>query len=234
MTTQSSFALRRTKMHRRQRHLNAHGERASTWGGFIMRHRVFSFALLTLILCALIPVHAQTPEAAIEYFKEGVKKTDRGDYDGAIEDFNRAIALSSKLDSRKQAARNQANSFNGPGVLDASDALAENITVIDPFTANAYNNRGFARYQKGDWLGAIEDFNAALRIRPSLTIAYLNRAAAFRANGDSESAMKDLNKAVSLDKAFYQAYVNRGSLYHDLGHEKEALTDLNRAIELKN
>ena len=203
-------------------------------GGFIMRHRVFSFALLTLISFAFISSHAQTPDAAVENFKEGLKKSDRGDYDGAIEAFSRAIALSSRLDTRKQSLTSQASSFSGASVPTAADVVAENVKVIDPFTADAYNNRGFARYRKGDYLDAIEDFSAALRIRPALFIAYLNRAAALQAKGDSESAMKDLDKAVSIKKDFYQAYINRGSLFHDLGHDKEALSDLNHAIELKN
>src|SRR5690349_14890481 len=158
-----------------------------------MRHRVFSFALLTLILGGFISIQAQTPNAALDRYKDGLKKSDRQDFDGAIEDFSRAIVLSSRLSVRKEAARSSVNSFAG---VDDS----ENIHVIDPFTANAYNNRGYARYHKGDVMGAIEDFNAALRIRPGLVIAYLNRAAALQLNGDSAGAMKDLDKAVSLKK----------------------------------
>ena len=66
-----------------------------------MRHRVFSFVLLVLIACACIATQAQTPEAAVNYFKDGLKKSDQGDYDGAIEAFSRAIALSSRLDKGK-------------------------------------------------------------------------------------------------------------------------------------
>src|SRR6185369_6627681 len=138
-----------------------------------MRHRVFSFALLALILCAFISTQAQTPEAAVNYFKDGLKKTDQGDLDGAIEAFSRAIALSSRLDKGKQSsARNPASSFTGSSVPTAAEVLNDNVTVIDPFTADAYNNRGFARFRKGDFVGALEDFNAALRIRPALVIAY--------------------------------------------------------------
>ncbi|HEY3582667.1 MAG TPA: tetratricopeptide repeat protein, partial [Pyrinomonadaceae bacterium] len=198
-----------------------------------MRHRVFSFALLTLILCVFISTQAQTPEAAVNAFNEGLKKTERGDLDGAIEAFTRAIALSSRLDNRKQPSHTPASSFNGSSVPSPAEVVTDNVTVINPFTADAYNNRGFARFKKSDFVGAVEDFNSALRIRPGLVVAYLNRAAALQAKGDSESAIKDLNKAVALKKDFYQAYINRGSLFHDLGHDAEALADLNRAIELK-
>src|ERR1051326_7998185 len=114
-----------------------------------------------------------------------------------IEDFSRAIALSSRLSVRKESR--VASSFAGGDDVD-------DIRVIDPFTANAYNNRGYARYQKGDLLAAIEDFNSALRIRPTLLIAYLNRASALRASGRNEEAMKDLDKVISIKKDFYEAY----------------------------
>src|SRR5689334_493366 len=116
-----------------------------------MRHRVFSSFLLALIVCVCISSQAQTPEAALNYFKDGLKKSDQGDYDGAIEAFSRAIAISSRLDKGKHSSsRNSVSSFNGSSVPSAAEVLDENVTVIDPFTADAYNNRGFARYRKAD------------------------------------------------------------------------------------
>ena len=75
-----------------------------------MRHRVFSFALLTLILFVFISIQAQTPNAALDRFKDGLKKSDRQDFDGAIEEFTRAIALSSRLSVQKDEARASVNS----------------------------------------------------------------------------------------------------------------------------
>src|SRR6185295_11334765 len=185
------------------------------------------YAIILFALVSLLPVNAfsqtQTPEAALNLFKNAVKKSGSGDLDGAIEDYTRAITLSSSFAPRKKSG----NSFAG---TDSSEA----ITIVDPFTANAYTNRGLARYQKGDYAGAIEDLNKALQIRPGLAVAYLNRAAAFRATGDLAGALKDLDKAISLKKDFFQALNNRGSVHLDLGDNNAALSDLNSAIELNN
>src|SRR6185369_11927507 len=183
-----------------------------------MRRHVFSFAALAFVISTLVSPNAQaqtqTPEAAIDHFKTALKLSDRGEIDRAIEEYSKAIAISSRLDNpKKLVARNPVNSFTG--LDDAVELSTENIRVIDPFTSHAYNNRGLLRYQQGDNLGAIEDFNAAVRIRPSLAAAYLNRAAAYRANGDSQSALQDLDRAIKLKKDFFQAYNNRGSLHHD-------------------
>lgn len=198
-----------------------------------MRRSLFSFFVLALIVSSFSFVPAQTPDAAINLFKNAVKKTEKGELDAAIEDYSRAIVLSSQLQTRQPAARISGQSFASTDAVDVVDDSSD-IRVIDPFTANAYNNRGLLRYRKGDYSGALADYNNAIRIRPALAAAYVNRAAALVATGDKANALKDLDRAIVLKKDFFQAYSNRGSLNHDLGHDKEALADLNRAVELNN
>ena len=135
-----------------------------------MRRHVFSFAVLAFVLFSFVSTQAQTPDAAVNHFKNGLKLTERGEIDRAIEEYSEAIALSSRLDRRKkEAPRVSISSFNGPD--ETLDLSSQNIRVIDPFTAHAYNNRGLLRYQQQDYLGALEDYNAALRIKPNLAAA---------------------------------------------------------------
>src|SRR5688572_28808292 len=156
-----------------------------------------------------------------------MKKAGNGDLDGAIEDYTRAITLSSRLDSGKSSNRS-GNAFTG-----GADASSDNeVVVVDPFIANAYSNRGLARYQKGDLEGAMADLNQAIRIRPTLAVAYLNRAAVQRANRETMAAIKDLDRAIALDNDLFQAFSNSGSLRLDMGDSEGALVDLNRAIKL--
>jgi tetratricopeptide (TPR) repeat protein len=198
-----------------------------------MRRALFLFFVLALTFSCFNFVQAQTPDAAINHFRNAEKKTAKGDLDGAIEDYSRAIVLSSSLQTRQPAARISGHSFTSSDAVDVADESSD-IRVINPFTANAYNNRGLIRYRKGDYPGAMADYNDALRIRPGLAAAYVNRAAALAATGDKLNALRDLDRAIALKKDFFQAYSNRGSLNHDLGHDKEALADLNRAVELNN
>jgi tetratricopeptide (TPR) repeat protein len=149
-----------------------------------MRRYAILFALVSLLLPATVLSQTRTPEAALNLFDNALKKSNKGDLDGAIEDYTRAIRLSSHFETRKESDSRLGNSFAGPAT--------ETITVVDPFTANAYTNRGVARFKKGDNSGAIEDFTEAIRIRPGLDTPYLNRAAALRAEGNLEAALKDL------------------------------------------
>ena len=159
-----------------------------------MRRYAILLALVSLLLPATVFSQTNTPEAAVSHFKSALKKSGNGDLDGAIEDYTRAIRLSSHFNTSKTSDR-LGNSFTD----------SNTITVIDPFTANAYSNRGLIRFKKGDYTGAIEDYNQALEIRPGLANIYLNRAAAFRAQGNLQSAVKDLDRAIALKKDFFPA-----------------------------
>ncbi|HYV12766.1 MAG TPA: tetratricopeptide repeat protein, partial [Pyrinomonadaceae bacterium] len=192
-----------------------------------MRRYAIPFALLSLLLPITVFAQSRTPEAALNHFNDALKKSGNGDFDGAIEEYTRAIRLSSHFNTSKSSDSRLGNSLT-------DDYSAESVTIIDPFTANAYNNRGLARFRKNDFAGAVEDFDQALKIRPGVADIYLNRGASLRAKGDYEAAMKDLDRALALKKDFFEAYSNRGSLKLDLGDSAGALVDLNRSLEINN
>src|SRR4051812_40440690 len=180
-----------------------------------MRRYPVHFCLLTFIILVIVAIAAaQTPNAAVDHYRDGARKVSKGDLDGAIEDYSRAIAISSRFGSANAA----------------TNAETKDVRVIDPFTANAYINRGVVLYRKGNLQEALTDFNAAIRIRPGLAQAYLNRAATVRELGDLNRALLDLDKAISIDPKLFEAYNNRGTLRHDLGDLTGAEADFDRAI----
>ena len=189
-----------------------------------MRSRsILFFVLPILVYCSSI-LKAQTPDSAVKYYQSAFKKLDKGDFDGAIADYTRAIILSSHLAATKPG------NFNA-GSFDTRET--ESITVVDPFTANAYCNRGVARYWKHDYEGAIADFSQAIKIRPGLAQAYLNRAAAYHLAGNLTDALKDLDRAFAMAGGSFEGYVNRGSIKQSLGDLDGALADIQQALSIK-
>ncbi|PYS44309.1 MAG: hypothetical protein DMF71_04085, partial [Acidobacteria bacterium] len=110
-----------------------------------MRYRKLALTISVLVMPFVVG-HAQTPDSAKKYFQEGLKNFARGNLELVFEDYSRAIELSSRLGSSKPAATdllNTANPFDSAGPSDR-------ITVIDPFTAIAYTNRGGVRFTQHD------------------------------------------------------------------------------------
>lgn len=138
-----------------------------------MRYRRTVLALLILILFTSVAVQGQTPASATNYYQHGSNEFERGDLDGALEDYTRAIEISSRLFPAKRSQSRVLNSANAFG-----SAEADGITVIDPFTARAYTNRGIVLLRKGDVDRAISDFDQAIRINSGLAEAHLARGVA--------------------------------------------------------
>ncbi|MBN2351715.1 MAG: tetratricopeptide repeat protein [Spirochaetales bacterium] len=95
-----------------------------------------------------------------------------------------------------------------------------------------YTNRGYERYIRNDFQGAIEDFKKALTLDPDYAAAYNNMGTVYSAKGDLEQAVKEYDKAVQLDPRYAEAYNNRGKAYADMRDYKQAMKDFNKTIEL--
>jgi len=56
-----------------------------------MRYRQTVLVLFILIFLTGVTVQAQTPASADNYYQHGASKFERGDLDGALADYTRAI-----------------------------------------------------------------------------------------------------------------------------------------------
>lgn len=77
---------------------------------------------------------------------------------------------------------------------------ASNIFISrNPDDAIAYNERGYRRYKRGEYFGALTDFNKAIQINPNLADAYLNRRLVNEVLGNQKLSEQDLLKAIAID-----------------------------------
>src|SRR6266851_9100260 len=166
-----------------------------------MRYRRMVLRILILILFTSVAGHGQTPASATNYYQHGINNFERGDLDGALEDYTRAIEISSRLFPAKRSPSRTPSSANA-----FDSAAADRITFIDPFTARAYTNRGVVLLRKGDVDGAISDFDRAIEINSGLAEAYLDRGVARRTKGDLKGARADFDRALLINPRFSEAY----------------------------
>ena len=115
---------------------------------------------------------------------------------------------------------------------DAIAAYDEAVRLKRDF-AEAYNNRGIAKYALGRHEDAITDYNQAIRLKPDPAKAYINRGNVKYALGRHEDAITDYNQAIRLKPDLAKAYYNRDTVKAKLGRREDAITDYNQAIQLK-
>jgi tetratricopeptide (TPR) repeat protein len=104
---------------------------------------------------------------------------------------------------------------------------------LKPDYADAFNNRGIVRGDKGDVEGELQDYNEAIRLKPDFAFAFHNRGVARRAKGDVEGAMQDYSEAIRLKPDYANAFHSRGNARRAKGDVEGALQDYNGAIRLK-
>lgn len=100
-----------------------------------------------------------------------------------------------------------------------------------PNDANAYYNRGCAKFYLEDYRGQLQDYSKAIEINPDDAFAYYNRGQAKDNLGDYGGAIQDYNKVIEINPNNSSAYNNRGNAKSSLGDYSGAIRDYSKAIE---
>ncbi len=167
--------------------------------------------------------------AWVAYNNRGKTYAERGAYELAIQDYNRAIEL---RPGYAEPYNNRGNAFGNLGNHARSIPDFDKAIELKPAYAEAYNNRGVTRATLGDAPGAIRDLTQAIRLRADYVNAYYNRGNSYLMMGDPARAIEDFTKAIEMMPHFAPAYNNRGTAYGASGDIERALQDHTKAIEL--
>ncbi len=138
------------------------------------------------------------PSTADAYEIRADDKQTKGDLDGAIADYTKAIELKPDL---VEVYYNRGLAKQTKGDLDGAIADYTKAIELGPDLVSPYFNRGRAKQAKGDLSGAIADYTKAIELKPDqtdLATLYTNRSSAKRAIGDIDGANADQANAIHL------------------------------------
>jgi len=129
----------------------------------------------------------------------------RGNYEKALEDFNKVIELNP---NDPDAWYNRGLTYKHLGKLDAALRDYHRAISLKPDYAKAFNNRGTIYGRQARFQKAIEDFDQAIALAPEDAGAWFNRGLAWYSLGEYERAIPDLEKAIELNPDYLKAYKN--------------------------
>lgn len=171
----------------------------------------------------------QYPRLVIAYHYRGRAYYDKGQYDLAIADFNRALEL--KPDYAKgYNSRGKAYSkkkLSALAVADFNKAIEH-----DPGYGEAYVNRGAQYVLTGEYGPAREDLDRAAKLAPDIPEIYANRGKIYAETGAYAQAVEEFARALALNPSFHQVYSSRGEAYLKLKQYDAAIADYTRALSL--
>ncbi len=100
-------------------------------------------------------------------------------------------------------------------------------------SAETYLKWGYAKYRLDQYQAAIDDYDAAINLKPDYAAAYYFRGTVKRSLGQYKDAIEDYGTAIDLKNDFAFAYYFRGTIRGDLGEHFIAIQDYDKAIRFK-
>lgn len=156
------------------------------------------------------------------------KRATNGDLDGALGDFDEAIALNP---AKATAYFNRGFLFNSLGKFEAAiHDFSEAIELLPDYD-EAYFQRGNSYRQRGEFQRAVQDYSQAIRINPYCIKAYYKRADSRAELGDHPGALTDYNQVILRLPKDANAYCQRGMFLSQSGELEKAIEDFTSAIE---
>ena len=177
-----------------------------------------------------IAYEAPTTLSAKDYLYRGIDKQSKGDFNGALTDFTKAIEIDPNLydaSLNRGVAKDDLDNYYG-AIADFTTAIE-----IDPNYASAYYNRGLTKGNLENDYGAIADFTKAIEIDISFALAYYGRGIAKHNLDDYYGAIKDYRNAIRFNPNYANAYFARGKTKFILTDNKGAIADYTKGIEIE-
>ncbi|MEA2051895.1 MAG: tetratricopeptide repeat protein [Euryarchaeota archaeon] len=185
-----------------------------------------------------------------KYIDLGKAEYNRGNYDGALYLFNKAIALNPDNEYL----------YNDRGLCyvvlgDIDNAISDFSKAIELKSdfLEAYYNRGLAYFGGGKWRRALDneegnkaiaDFTKVIELDPEYVEAYNNRGLVYSEYihyyykpFDSEiidkynNALADFDKVLELDPTYMLAHAGKGNLYYRYGDFDNGTAEFDKALE---
>jgi uncharacterized caspase-like protein/cytochrome c-type biogenesis protein CcmH/NrfG len=130
------------------------------------------------------------------------------------------------------------SSVDEPPLAPAASDMAKQVEVYAQYSQRdasnggyaSFYNAGLAAYEKGDYSGAIREFDEAIPLDPRNGSAYFMRGLAYYAQSSYQKAISDFTKVITLDPANAKAHFNRGLAYFSEKNYQAAIDSFNEAL----
>ncbi len=113
-------------------------------------------------------------------------------------------------------------------LLIIASSLAANAQVSE-----AYVDEGIKKYETGDYLAAVSEFDKAVEYDPKNASAFLYRGQTYYRIGNKGQALDDLAKAAQLNRNNYKAYYHRARIFFESGDYEYAKNNFTNALKIE-
>ncbi len=168
--------------------------------------------------------------SALAYNNRGFIKRNKNDFQGAIDDLDKAIAISPDY---AEAYNNRGNAKCDKNDLQGAMEDYNKAISLNPTLAKAYNNRGVVKVNMNNQIGAIEDYSKAITLLPNYAEAYNNKGVALGSSGNLQDAITNFDKAIEINPNYADPYINKAFAKYNLKDLAGTIANCEIALKLK-
>jgi tetratricopeptide (TPR) repeat protein len=132
-----------------------------------------------------------------------------------------------------QAVFSQGMAYHRAAMLPEAEQHYRRVLDANPQHFDSAHLLGVILFQRGEFGKALQQIDAALRIKSDVADAYNNRGNVLKRLGRFDEALASYGRAVALNPHDAASFNNRGTVLKDLKRLDEALSDFDAAIALK-
>lgn len=183
-------------------------------------------------------VYEKYPYMTEAIYSLGVVKMREGDFDAAIEYFNKALAVNKNHEKTQKALKSVAgNMFNEGNNFyrrrDYNNALDyyKKVVAIDNSFYQAYYQLGVVETRLKNNRGAIKAYVKAVEAKPEFYQGWYGLGISKRSDGDNQGALKAFQKAIDINPGYAKAYCAMGDIYYKTNKLDKAKSSCQQAIQ---
>ncbi|MES2208557.1 MAG: tetratricopeptide repeat protein [Pseudomonadota bacterium] len=127
----------------------------------------------------------------------------------------------------------QAISLQMNGHLNEAESSYNTAITLNPSFAEAYNNRGTVRYQKGLLEAALRDYEQALQLKSNYPEAFNNLGVVLQLFKRLDESLYCYQRSLALNPNYSEALYNQGTVLNEKGLQEAALECFDKALQIK-
>ncbi|RLD21372.1 MAG: hypothetical protein DRI69_04215 [Bacteroidetes bacterium] len=166
--------------------------------------------------------------AALPYRNRAQYFRDNQQYDLALADYARSIAIEADADVVNSRARLYFDRQQWPEAMKEYNYAIE----LDATVAEYWINRGAVHAMQGNYQAALSDMTAGIEADPDFINGYKNRSLVYQALGQMPPAQNDLQSYLSRNPYDATIWYESGRLFRIQKQPQNALPALTRAVDL--
>ncbi|MCY1722640.1 tetratricopeptide repeat protein [Prolixibacteraceae bacterium Z1-6] len=165
-----------------------------------------------------------------DYNVRGTSKAQFGDFQGAINDFNKALQVKANDD---QAYANRGKAKDELNDLEGALADLNRAIELDPLNHDYYIHRGNTKIKLNDFTGAINDCSSAIALNPKDETLYAHRSSVYRKVNQLGKALHDISTAIKLKPEYTLYYVHKSAILNLMDRRSDAIYEMNKALRIE-